>query len=250
MLSSIVVAVEPAGELTRPLRRAAVEAPVGPLTEHRLNEALRLAIGAGPIGAGAQVADAQLATGDGMDHRAVGGAVVGHYSLDLHAALCEPSHRPSQKRSGGLATFVRQDLDIGEPGGVVDTDMAALPAVAAAGIPVPGRPFSRCLEAAEFLDVDVDQLARAPALIAVRWLGRLEAAALAEPDPLQPKGNRGERQAERLGYLGRCHPQPPQGADRLHGRGRCAVRNAPWRRRSIEQSGLPLRAPAAKPLAS
>jgi hypothetical protein len=39
-------------------------------------------------------------------------------------------------------------------------------------------------DATEALDVDVDQLARMPTLIAVRRLKRIEPRALAEPDPL------------------------------------------------------------------
>ena len=55
----------------------------------------------------------------------------------------------------------------------------------------PGRP-----DPPELLDVDVDQLARARALVAVGRLGRLEAAALAEADPLQPPRDGRERHAE------------------------------------------------------
>jgi hypothetical protein len=47
-------------------------------------------------------------------------------------------------------------------------------------------PFARDCEAPQLLDVDVDQLTRPLALVAVGWLRRLEAGALAEVDPLQP----------------------------------------------------------------
>jgi hypothetical protein len=60
----------------------------------------------------------QLAAGSGMDHRAIGGAVVGHRPLDLHVPLGEPGHRAAQEGRGGLPTFVRQHLDVCESSGI------------------------------------------------------------------------------------------------------------------------------------
>jgi hypothetical protein len=69
---------------------------------------------------------------------------------------------------------------------------------------------------AELLDVDVDELARVAAFVAVRRLDRLEPRALAEPDPLQPERDRREWQREQLGDLRGRHPQAPQPLDRVH----------------------------------
>ena len=41
---------------------------------------------------------------------------------------------------------------------------------------------------AEFLDVDVQQLAGVAALVAVGWLGRLQLRALAQSDPVRSAG--------------------------------------------------------------
>jgi hypothetical protein len=60
----------------------------------------------------------------------------------------------------------------------------------------------------EFLDVDVDQLARTSSLIALGWL-RADAAELAHPDPGEdPRHGRG-RHTEHLGDLWAGEPQPP-----------------------------------------
>jgi hypothetical protein len=67
---------------------------------------------------------------------------------------------------------------------------------------------------AELLDVDVDQLARPLALVAVGRLRRIESAAPAEADPRQPPRDGRERHAEDLGDLGSGHPQSPQCLDR------------------------------------
>src|SRR6266540_2835287 len=109
-----------------------------------------------------------------MHPRAVGGAVVGHHSLDAHALALVPGEGPLEESGGRLAPLVGEHLDVGEPGGVVDADMHVLPAVLedlamvarrsshrATADPVPGPG-----DAAQLLDVDVQELARAPALVA------------------------------------------------------------------------------------
>src|SRR5215210_3146289 len=84
MPSFEVVMVEPAGERRGALCGAAVDGSVGPAAGERLDEALRLAVGAGPVGAGEAVAEAQLVAGDCVDARAIASAVVAHDPLDLH----------------------------------------------------------------------------------------------------------------------------------------------------------------------
>jgi hypothetical protein len=74
---------------------------------------------------------------------------------------------------------------------------------------------SPALDAAELLDVDVDQLTRPAALVAVRRLGWLQAAELAEADSLQDPRDRRERHPQALGDLSAGHPQPPQRRNRL-----------------------------------
>jgi hypothetical protein len=51
----------------------------------------------------------------------------------------------------------------------------------------------------ELLDVNVDQLARLAALVAVRWLGRLEPGSLAQADAPEHRGDRRQRHPERDG---------------------------------------------------
>src|SRR5690606_31064422 len=137
------------------------------------------------------------------------------HPLDPHPALGKPGDRAAQKARRRAPALVGQDLDVGEPGGVIDADVAALPAVAAADPAPAERPLARRPEAAEPFDVDVDELAGELALIAAGRLGSPEAAALAEAEPPKPKRDRGERQAQDLGDLGGGHPQPAQGGDRL-----------------------------------
>jgi hypothetical protein len=58
---------------------------------------------------------------------AVAGAVVGQDAAHADAATSEPDHRPGQKARAAVAGLVVQDLDIGEPGMVVDADVGRTP---------------------------------------------------------------------------------------------------------------------------
>jgi hypothetical protein len=82
----------------------------------------------------------------------------------------------------------RQYLDEGDAGGVVDADMNAFPANSLATRPpvalasaIAGDAVADAVDAACFLDVDVDELARMPSLIAAHRLDGLHRLLLAEP---------------------------------------------------------------------
>src|SRR6266542_4398117 len=124
-----------------------------------------------------------------MGVRLVSRAVVGHDALHPHAAGPEPGDRATQEADRGQRLLVGEHLEVGQSAVVVDADVHELIARglleatwAAAEHAVPWPP-----EAAELLDVDVHELARALALVAVGWFGRLESRALAEPNPLEDR---------------------------------------------------------------
>ena len=95
------------------------------------------------------------------------------------------------------------------------------------------------LDAPEFLDVDVDQLARPLALIAHCRL-EAEPAELAHPDPGQDPRHRRERHVEGLGDLRAREAQPSQRRDRFDPLRGGAMRDPAWRRRTIKQPELAL----------
>ena len=114
--------------------------------------------------------------------RDVGGAVVGHHPLDRDPVATVEGQRPAQKADRGERPLVAQHLDVGKTGGVVDADVNASqpswrrrtpePSVLV-GLPAPaaGDPLaSPTLDPPQLLDVDVDELAGASALIAPGWL--------------------------------------------------------------------------------
>ena len=106
----------------------AVDRAVGPAAEQGADEAFGFAVGLGPVGAGAEVADAEGAAGDGVDRGAVGGAVVGDQPLDGDAVAGVVRDRAAQEPDRGGGLLVGEDLDVGQAGGVVDRDVHELPA--------------------------------------------------------------------------------------------------------------------------
>jgi hypothetical protein len=76
-------------------------------------------------------------------------------------------------------------------------------------IPPVARLPAHALDPAQSLDVDVDELARPPVLVAERPL-EPEPAQASEPKPGQDPGHGRERDRERLGDLGGGEAQAPQ----------------------------------------
>jgi len=99
----------------------------------------------------------------------------------------------------------------------------------------------------ELLHVDVDQLAGPGPLVTERLL-EPDPAKAAQPDPGQDPGDRRERHRERLGDLGRGHPQSAQLHDHRDPIRRRPVGNAPRRRRPVQEPSIAI-TPPADPLA-
>jgi hypothetical protein len=165
------------------------------------------------------------------------------------------AQRPLEEADAGRCLLVGEHLDIAEPGGVVDADVNELPAgdsvaarVGEAVAAVAGHPVAGPQDAAELLDVDVDQLARPLALVAVGRLERFQPAELAEPDARQDPLHRRERHAQAFRDLLAGHPHTAQRRDRRNAILRSGVGLPPGRGGSVEQPGLALLAKAAHPL--
>src|SRR5262245_35528972 len=123
---------------------------------------------------------------------AVGGTVVAHDLLDADPAVREPEDRPLEEPDGGRGPFVGEDLDVGQTSGVVDRDVDGLPAgatVVAARASAPG-PVARPVEPAEFLDIDMHQLAGVAAAVPVGRLGWPELEEAVQPQAAQNRTHR------------------------------------------------------------
>src|SRR5213078_4710234 len=109
----------------------------------------------------------ELETGVAPEAGVVGFGVVADHSLDRDAVFGVPAGGAGEEGGAVLLALSWQQLGVGEAGVVVDRDVQVLPASARAAFDaVLEDPFADVVEAAEFLAVDVQQLARTIALVA------------------------------------------------------------------------------------
>ena len=92
----------------------------------------------------------------------------------------------------------RARIDGARPLTIIDGDMNEVPARAAiaAASPRAGHPMARAIEAAELLDVQVDELSRLLTLIAAHRFRRIERLEPAQPGPRQPARHGRARQPQ------------------------------------------------------
>src|SRR5882672_7703669 len=161
MRSVMIVVAQPGPQRPGAFPGVRVGPGVGPLSQQRLDEALGLAVGARSIRTGAQVAATQAATGEAEELRQIGRAVVGHHLLDADAEATIEGHGALEEPHGHRGLFVGQYLDVGEPGGVVDADMRALPPDSTHALTVVAvdAVTNTATDPAQLLHVEVQQLA-------------------------------------------------------------------------------------------
>src|SRR5678816_3003102 len=144
MGSAIVVVVEEGREPSGALRAVLPEAPIGPLAQACLDEALGFAIGLRGIGPRVGVLDAERLASLVEESGAVGRAVVGQEALDRYAFGGEASDGRLEERRGRVLALIGVHLHEAGSGVVVDGDVGELPAGAidriapVAADPVPG----------------------------------------------------------------------------------------------------------------
>jgi len=157
-----------------------IGAGVSPLASDGLNEALGLPIGLRSIRSGEEVTETELVTSSGEELGAISGAAIGEDALDRDpmSGIERDGLVESGEHTRGL--FVWEERGEGETGMIIDRDMEALdagPWVAEGA--VAGGAHSRTREAAQLLDVQVEELAGVVAFVAddgrLNWFERREA---------------------------------------------------------------------------
>src|SRR5690606_7872203 len=150
----------------------------------------------------------------------------------------------AEEGRGVELTFGRQDLGIGEPGGVIDGDMQEIPTMSLVGMqarPARQEAMTDAIDLPQLLDVEMDQFTRPRALVADHRRLGLEPGQAAQTQPAQHEPHRRAGQTKSVGNGHRRHPLPPQLGDLLDLRDRQLMRAAPWRRTAIHQ--LPVAGP-------
>jgi hypothetical protein len=164
-----------------------------------LDEALGLPIGFRRIGLGSDVLEPEPLAGSAEGARFIARSVVGHDALNSDAELGVVGHRGFQEGDSAAFAFVFLDLGIGDARGVVDADMDVLPTHAPAvalSSTITGDAMSYVVEPAEFLDVDMDELAGMFTLVTAHRLGRFQRGQPIEAQTPQNATDRGCRDAQ------------------------------------------------------
>jgi hypothetical protein len=231
-----VVMVEPIGKSVLARLGGSIGLCVGPLAQAGLDEPLGLAVGARGVGLGAQVAQPQCAASLPPIVAAISRAIVGDDPLDSDAVAGKPGQRAFEKRHRAFLALVAQHLAVGQARGIINADVEVFPAGAAPAVAgIAGDAVANRLDAAELLDIDMDQLAGPLALVAHRRWFRFERRQPAQPDPAQELAHRRDRHAELPRDRRAAQPLSPQPLDLDNPLGRGAVPAALWRRTVISQ---------------
>ena len=170
-----------------------IGASVGPFAGDGLDEAFGLAIGLRAIGSGEAVLEAELLTSGGEEFGAVSGTAIGEQALDFDAmALIEGDGLPESIQGAG-DFLVRMKRGKGETAVIVDGNVEAFDAGAGIALgAVAGGADAWALEAAQLLDVEVEEVAGSIAFVADdRGLGRLQSSEALQAMTAQDAGEGG-----------------------------------------------------------
>lgn len=242
--------VQPAGEVLLSLPRGLIGAPIGPCAQARLDEAFGFAVGLRRIGACMDMAQPEGLAGLVEGLRAVAAAVVGHHAHHPDPRRMIPRHRRFEEGDGILLALAVENPAEGEARVVVDADMDELPSDAAAAAPagtVFGDAVSGAGEAAEFLDVEVQELAGGGVLISPDRFGGFEIAPAVETVTREDAPDGGAREAGLRRDPVHGSPLTPQPRHFRLGRGRRAGRAAVGSRRPVLKPGQPMLAKPPRP---
>src|SRR6266550_1177022 len=118
----MVVVPEPAVKCSGAFAAGGVDRAVGPAVDQGADEAFSLSVCLWPVGAGAQVADAELAACERVQGASVAGAVVAEDCFDSYAVATVERDRTSEEGGRGDCFLVGSYFGVGEAAVVVDGD--------------------------------------------------------------------------------------------------------------------------------
>src|SRR5207249_5481168 len=231
------------------LLRVEVMANVGPLAQSGLDEAFRLAVGAGSVRTGEAVLDAELEAGGAEVSRAIAGAVVGEQAADGDAVLGIEGDGGAQEGDGGFGLLVGQHAGEGEAGVIVDGDVQSLPAgelraATTTAIATNGD----LLIASQALDVEMEQIAGSGILVAYDRRSGMQMTPAVQLSAPEDATDGGGAEAGSLGDLIGGAQLAAEGDDLSDQLRRGSARAMERSRGTIPQAGQTQGAIAAEPL--
>jgi hypothetical protein len=172
----IVIVEEKVRKISSAMVAGLIGTSVGPFPRDGLNEAFRFAVGLRSVRFGEEMFEAELIAGCGEVFGAIGGAAIGEDALDSDAMRFVEVDGLAESVEDMGDFFIRQEAGEGEAAMIIHGDVEALDAGArVAHGAIAGGPDAGACEAAQFLDVEVKELAGMSALVAQnRRLWRFE----------------------------------------------------------------------------
>lgn len=211
-----IVVVEERVESESSVERGWIGSAVSPTAQESLDESFGLSVGAGTVGPGAQMAQAEALAGRGEAAGYVAGTVVGHDARDVDSMAGVPGDQPSKEGDSGGRSFISQDFGISQTGSVVHGNMDELPtSTSSALFAVASNAMADDLDAAQLLDIDVDELARQIPLIAANGLPGVEILESGQTRSNQDASYGGRARADSRGDLRSGLPAATQLEDLL-----------------------------------
>src|SRR5271157_185020 len=245
-----VVLMQPGIELGLALARVLIDAGVGPFPQRGLDEALGFAVGAGGVGASAQVANAETTAGSGEEAGVVAGGIVGEDTTDADAEAGVVGDGSAQEGHGGGSALIGEEAAESDTGMVVDGDVQHLPAGAAGFVAgIAGETVSGFGDTGQLFGVEMEEIAGMRVFVAAHGQGGLQVAGAAEAVTAQDTTDGGAAQA---GGLGNAHAGPTLAAqpqDLLGGLAGDLTRGTVGTRGAIVQTRAALVLVASYPLA-
>jgi hypothetical protein len=179
---------------------------------------------------------------------AVTGSIVGEDGARLDTALTEERKGALEESYGGFLSLIGQDFQVGQARSVIDADMDKLPARRTTGATDSSDAVADAVDAAQLLDVQVQELSGMFFLVASRWLGRIQSFESTQTPSGEDSGHSRASQIQTSGDLSRDHP-PVSEFHNLIDHSGCRLPGAAMRPGgTIQQSLKPLLAIAGQPL--
>ena len=169
-----VVVVKPGQKLSQALLGVLISTSVSPFAQSGLDETLGFAIGAWSIGTGEVVAQAELENSSTESVGAITVSVIGEQAADRNAQVGVIGNCGAQKGDGREGGEIGQDLRESNAGVVIDGDMKVLPTTVVLTPAAAVGTINHAGEAAQLLDIEVEQIAGSGMFVANQGQGGLQ----------------------------------------------------------------------------
>lgn len=184
----IVIVEEEVGKISFAMNARLITTRVSPLPGDGLNEAFGFAVGLRAVWFSEAMLNAELSAGGGEVLGAVSGAAIGEEALDCDVVEGVEVDGLLEGIEDALDLLVWEEAGEGQTGMVIDGDVKAFDAgTRVANGPIAGGTNAWATEAAQLLDVEVEELAWVSALVTEHRRWRLKSGetveAVAPQDP-------------------------------------------------------------------